>query len=489
MPKKEKNQNMQPSHIPFLRESAPERAVACACGIKLDISRQRLTGEDLDELIGFAEKKDLLGAHARMCAGETVNAAEGRAALHTSLRAFSAAAPKYDEVVAERNRLFAFTKAVREGRWRGCRGDRITDVINIGIGGSEMGPHAVWQALRTANPDLKLHFLASVDGVLLERILSVCKPRSTLVIVSSKSFTTRETQVNAAAVDQWLLEGGVVGGDRARHMVVVSSNTAAADAMCLPPENQFRIWDWVGGRFSVWSAIGLPVMLALGTEAFTEFLMGANEMDRHSLETPVGQNLPALLALLEYWNANRLGITSHCMLPYDERLRTLVPWLQQLEMESLGKTTGADGKHVEGFTGLQVWGHNGNEGQHSFYQWLRDGTGRTSIDLLWSEMPGHRYAEHYRVLLANARAQAEALVMRGPGNPFFNAVSTIVLDAVTPRRLGALMAMYEHKTTMLGHILGLNPFDQPGVELGKRLSRRAEGGADLQAILAEVALQ
>ena len=215
--------------------------------------------------------------------------------------------------------------------------------------------------------------------------------------------------------------------------------------------------------------------------------MGANEMDRHSVTAPVEENLPAILALMEYWNATKMGVTSHCLLPYDERLRVLVPWLQQLEMESLGKTHDPSGEKIDGVTGLAVWGSNGDEGQHSFYQWLRDGAGRTSIDLVWSEMPGHRYAEHYRVLLANVRAQAEALVARNSDSPYFNAVSTIVLDAVTPRRLGALMAMYEHKTTMLGHLFGINPFDQPGVELGKKLSQRAERGADPKALLAEVA--
>lgn len=472
--------------VPFLRDSAPNSVrQAVACGITLDLSRQRMTSEDLQGLFATAAEKDMLGAHARMLRGECVNASEHRSALHASLRAFNTSAPFYAEVSAERRRLFDFAQKVRDGRWRGCRGDRITDVINIGIGGSEKGPAAVWHALRTARPDIHLHFLASVDGVLLDRILAVCEPRSTLVIVSSKSFSTRETQVNATAVDQWLLDNGIVGADRSRHMVVVSANPNAAEAMCLPSENQFAMWDWVGGRFSVWGSIGLPDIIALGPEAFQEFLQGASEMDRHSIEAPVERNVPALLALTAYWNSTRLAMPSHCLLPYDERLRELVPWLQQLEMESLGKSTGADGEPVEGRTGLGVWGSNGNEAQHSFYQWLRDGTGCTSIDLVWSEMPGHRYAEHYRVLLANARAQAEALVTRRSDSPYFNAVSTLVVDAVTPRRLGALMAAYEHKTTMLGTLYGLNPFDQPGVELGKRLSKYAESGADPKKLLEE----
>ena len=478
---------MSPSpSIPFLRESATgDASQAVACGIKLDLSRQRLTQGDLEGLFKFAAEKDLLGAHARMIRGECVNGSEGRPALHTSLRAFSLSAPRYAEVSQERRRLFDFAQRVRDGRWLGCRGDRIVDVINIGIGGSEMGPKAVWHALQTANPDIHLHFLASVDGVLLDRILAACNPRSTLVIVSSKSFSTRETQVNATAVDQWLLDNGIVGADRSRHMVVVSANPHAAEMMCLPLENQFAMWNWVGGRFSVWGGIGLPAIIALGPEAFQEFLQGANEMDRHSLEASIDQNLPALLALTAYWNSTVLKIPTHCLLPYDERLRVLVPWLQQLQMESLGKSHGINGERLKGRTGMLVWGSNGNEAQHSFYQWLRDGTGSTSIDLIWSEMPGHRYAEHYRVLLANARAQAEALVARDPKAPYFNAVSTIVLDAVTPRRLGAVMAMYEHKTTMLGTLYNINPFDQPGVELGKRLSKFAETGADPKKLLEE----
>lgn len=471
---------------PLLRESAPGGVEAKACGIRLDISRQRMTLDDFRRLVDFAQKRGLLDAHRRMTAGEHVNVSEDRAALHTALRNFSPEGVMYDVVHRERARMKAFAEQIRDGRRCGCRGERITDVINVGIGGSEKGPHAVWHALRAANPEIRLHFLSSVDGVLLERTLASCRPHSTLIVVSSKSFTTRETQVNAAAADQWLLDHGIVGNDRARHMVVVSANPQAAEMMCLPEENLFHLWDWVGGRFSVWGAVGLPVAVALGPEVFREFLQGAAEMDRHSSEAPISENLPALLALISYWNATRLEISSHCMLPYDERLRVLVAWLQQLEMESLGKTVTPEGEPIEGHTGQGVWGANGNEGQHSFYQWLRQGTGRTSVDMLWSEMPGHRYAEHYKVLLANARAQAEALVARDPSSPFFNAVSTIVLDAVNPRRLGALMAMYEHKTTMLGTLFHINPFDQPGVELGKRLSRRAEKGGDPAAVFRAV---
>lgn len=263
--------------------------ILCNCGISLDITRQFLRNDNIVDLFQFVADKDCLKWHRAMVDGEIVNSVEHRQALHTSLRAFSADAPRYAEVFAERSRLVAFAKTVREGIWLGCRGDRITDVINIGIGGSEMGVLAAWQALKTVRTDLHLHFLSSVDGVMLERVLAACNPRSTLVVVSSKSFTTRETQVNAAAVDQWLLDNGIVGVDRSRHMVVVSAKPTAAEEMCLPPENAFRLWSWVGGRFSVWSSIGLPLAITLGTEAFMEFLMGANEMDLHSVTTPIEQ--------------------------------------------------------------------------------------------------------------------------------------------------------------------------------------------------------
>ena len=243
--------------------------------------------------------------------------------------------------------------------------------------------------------------------------------------------------------------------------------------MNLPEENFFPIWEWVGGRFSVWSAIGLADAVALGSDTFRALLDGAHAMDVHVAQAPAGENLPLLLALISYWNSTRLGIEQHCFLPYDERLRTMVMWLQQLEMESLGKHVGADGALIEGPTGQAIWGGHGNESQHSFYQWLREGTGSTSIDLLWCEKPGHRHADLHRVLIANAKAQAEALITREE-TECFNAVSTISIDQLDAARLGALMALYEHKTTMLGTLYGINPFDQPGVEFGKKLSRRAE---------------
>lgn len=456
---------------PYFREQNRFSSRVTSCGIRLNFSRQRMTARDWKRLLQVAQRKAMLSQFEAMMRGAVVNASEKRQALHASLRSMHSKAPYFAQIKAERDRMLHFAQSVRSGRWKGCRGDKITDVINIGIGGSEMGPHAVYHALSRPDARVRLHFLSTVDGILLERILSQCTPKSTLVIVSSKSFTTRETQVNAAAVDQWFLDQGIVGPDRARHMVVVSANPQACHMMCLPETNQFYIWEWVGGRFSVWGSIGLPLAIALGQNVFMEFLQGGAEMDKHAKTAPLGQNLPAILAMLAYWNISQWKMMSHCVLPYDERLRGLVGWLQQLEMRSLGKPS-----VTERLTGQGVWGANGNEAQHSFYQWLREGTSCNSIDMIWSEMPGHRFAEHYRVLLANARAQSEALLVRAPNSPYFNVLSTLVLDAITPRRLGALMAMYEHKTTMLGSLLDVNPFDQPGVELGKRLSMDAEKG-------------
>lgn len=460
--------------LPFLRDS--EGVVSFeACGLRLDIGRQRLTQEDLRRLISFAKDRKLLEHHLAMVGGAEVNPTEHRAALHTSLRSPDAAAPHYAEVNEARERMYAFAREIRSGARTGCRGDAITDVINVGIGGSEVGPKALYHAFRDVNPKIRMHFLSGVDGITLDRIIGAVDPYKCLVIVSSKSFHTRETLVNAAAIDEWFRDAGISEADRAKHMVVASANPEAAAMMRLPKENLFPMWDWVGGRFSVWGAVGLGDVIALGPEVFDEFLAGAHEMDCHVAGSPLERNLSALIALIAYWNSARLGIMLQCVLPYDERLRVFVSWEQQLEMESLGKTRAADGTPIVGCTGQGVWGGHGDESQHSFYQWLREGTGRTSVDLIWCEKASHRHEEHHRVLTANARAQAEALVTRDPASPYFNGVTAIAVDELTPRRLGALMAMYEHKTTMLGTLFGINPFDQPGVEYGKQLSREAEG--------------
>ena len=463
---------------PFLSDSLVN-CECCACGLTIDISRQRLTAEQWAGVLQMARSVDVLGKHAQMVKGEIVNRTENRPALHTSLRSKNAQVPYFSEVQTTLRRMKEFAEQVRSGQWLGVSGKAITDVVNVGIGGSEMGPHAVYHALREVNPRIRLHFLSAVDGILVDRILGILNPETTLVIVSSKSFSTRETMVNAQTVDQWLGSAGITSSaDRAKHIVLVSAKTDAYKEMNLPPQNLFPIWSWVGGRFSVWGAVGLPLLIALGSDQFQAFLDGAAEMDEHVRQAPLEKNLPLTLALLAYWNATKYKMQTHCLLPYDERLRMMVAWLQQLEMESLGKTYTPDGGRVSGPTGQGIWGGHGNEAQHSFYQWLREGTGRTSIDIVWCEDPGHSHNHHHCVLTANARAQAQALVTRESGHSeYFNAVTAIRISRLTPRTLGAMMAMYEHKTTLLASLYGINAFDQPGVELGKRLCRQVEAQA------------
>ncbi len=461
--------------IAFLSETRSDCDLN-ACGLTLNIGRQRLTEEEFNTLLLKAQKEGVLERQVKMLQGEVVNTSENRQALHTSLRSDDPASPHYDEVNETRERMYALAEAVRNGQWLGATGKKITDVINVGIGGSEMGPHAVYHALRDINPSIRLHFLSAVDGVLADRILGVLNPETTLAVISSKSFSTRETMLNAELVNEWYEKAGIrTQKDRACHVFLVSAKESACQEMNLPEENRFPIWSWVGGRFSVWGAIGLPLVIALGPDVFKAFLRGAHEMDCHMANAKPEENLPLTLALLSYWNSTKLSMVSHCLLPYDERLRLVVAWLQQLEMESLGKSVRPDGSIITTRTGQAVWGGFGNEAQHSFYQWLRDGSSRTSIDLVWCDEPGHAHAHHHLVLNANAQAQAEALVTRqSPSEEFFNAVTTIRIKKLTPKTLGAFMAMYEHKTTMLATLYGLNAFDQPAVEYGKRLCRELE---------------
>lgn len=456
---------------PFIRDSF-ENFRKSACGVTLDLGRQRISQRELLGLIDFVSDKRMIESFNDMRQGKIVNASEQRSALHTSLRDPSTEAPHAKEVHETLNRFCNFADSVRNWKWRGCTGERITNVINIGIGGSDLGPRTVYNALRKANPEIHLHFLASSDGVIFDRVTEELDPYKTLIVISSKSFKTQETQANAKEIFNWLKQAGISEKQFSKHVVVISANPYAAEYFGLPSDNYFPIWDWVGGRFSVWGAIGLPVAISLGTDIFRRFLAGAYQMDQHASFTPLQNNLPALMAMFAYWNINKLDVSSYCFLPYDERLRTMVDWLQQLEMESLGKSIKSDGNPVVGKTSLTVWGGHGNESQHSFYQWLREGTAKTAIDVCWCEKPGHSHKALDDVLMANAKAQTEALVTRDSNSRYFNVVSTVTLDELTPERLGALMAMYEHKTTMLGTLFEVNAFDQPGVEFGKELAKK-----------------
>jgi glucose-6-phosphate isomerase len=469
------------SAVPLLRDALAGMKPLAACGITLDFSRQRLDAAALRLLLRLAADRDVIGAHRAMVRGEVVNASEQRPALHTALRSPAdsdlAGPPAIRHAVhAELDRLRAFAERVRSGAWRGAGGRAITDVINIGIGGSDSGPRLLCDALGELADGPRVHFLSNVDGHRVARLLARLDPATTLAVVSSKSFSTRETLLNAEAVRAWLAKAGINDAALAQHIAVVSAKPGAALTLGVPDANQFQLWDWVGGRFSVWSAIGLPALLALGPARFDEFLAGGHAMDRHAIDSPLDANLPATLALLAFWNIAVLQATSECLLPYDDRLRGMVTWLQQLEMESLGKSRAADGGLVSLPTIQPVWGGVGTDAQHTFFQALRQGTSRTAIDIVLVERPQHVYAEHHRVLLANARAQAEALVLQDPDSQAVNAVSVLELRDLSPATLGSLMALYEHKTTMLATLLGLNAFDQPGVELGKTLARQQEQG-------------
>ena len=365
---------------PFIRDSF-ENYQKSACGITLDIGRQRINQKELLSLIDFVKEKKMIESFNEMRKGKIVNASEHRSALHTSLRDPSPDAPHAAEVHQTLEAFCKFAEDVRNWKWR-----------------SDIGPKCVYNALRPNKPEIKLHFLASADGVIFDRITSVLDPFSTLIVISSKSFKTQETRANTQEILDWLKKAGIPEKDFKHHVVVVSAKPDAVEQFGLPKENFFPIWDWVGGRFSVWGAIGLPVAIALGART------------------------------------SKPRLSSYCFLPYDERLRVMVDWLQQLEMESLGKSTAADGTPVIGKTSLAVWGGHGNESQHSFYQFLREGTAKNAIDVFWCEKPGHAHKELHRVLMANAKAQTEALVTRDPKSKYFNVVSTVSIEGLTAGR-------------------------------------------------------
>jgi glucose-6-phosphate isomerase len=463
---------------PLLRDSSPQPTLAAA-GLTLDIGRQRIDVPTLVALRQWAQSRGVVSAQHAMVRGDIVNASESRPALHTALReparaALGTPAPVHAAVQAELVRLRAFAMEVRSGAWRGATGRPITDVVNLGIGGSDSAPRLVCDALAERIDGPRPHFVANVDGHVLARLLPQLDAATTLFIVSSKSFSTRETLLNAQTALAWLASAGITGVQRGRHVVTVSAKPGASAALGVADAPQFHLWDWVGGRFSLWSAIGLPAILALGPERFDELLGGAHAMDRHAIDAPLDANLPATLALLAWWNTAVVGATSLCLLPYDDRLRAMIVWLQQLAMESLGKSRGVDGRFVEGQTVQPVWGGVGTDAQHTFFQALRQGTLRTAVDLLVVRQADHAFEEHQRVLVANARAQAEALIAADADSRALNAVNVIELERLTPAALGALLALYEHATTMQATLLGINAFDQPGVELGKVLARQLE---------------
>jgi glucose-6-phosphate isomerase len=494
-------------------------------GLLLDLTRQRLDNDALDALAELADETQLRLRIRELFDGAVVNSTEGRQALHTLLRTPRAAAlpaalaPLHAEVLAERAKCAQFVTEVHGGLRRGSTGERFTDVVNIGIGGSDLGPAMAVQALRQFHTGhLRCHFVSNVDGVELADLISTLDPARTLLIVCSKTFTTQETLANAQLARNWLAER-LGEGAVPRHFAAVSTNAKAMDAFGIGADARFTMWDWVGGRYSMWSAIGLSLELAIGTARFEEFLAGGHAMDEHFSKAPWRDNLPALLGLVAVWNRNFMDCASHAVLPYTQRLARFPAYLQQLEMESLGKRVTREGRAINCATGPAIWGEPGSNAQHSFFQLLHQGSGGVSIDLLLPAQAGSDFARQQDLVIANCLAQAQAFMagyddedvrseLEAKGlsaaqsaallphklHPGSRPVTLLAFERLDPRTLGMLVAMYEHKVYVQAVIWNLNPFDQWGVELGKKLcggvlpavrdaSRGGEAPAELAAIL------
>jgi len=470
-------------------------------GLLLDFSRQRLTTETLALLIQLARAADLEAHIKALLSGEAVNNTEKRPALHIALRRrlerplVVNGRDVMRDVKAEREKLDAFVRSVHEGRITGHTGQRFDTLINIGIGGSDLGPVMAVEALaRYRKPNLRSQFVSNIDGCQLADAIAESNPASTLVIVCSKTFTTLETMTNARRAREWI--AGALGEKALpRHFAAVSVNQRAMDEFGVGPDLRFTIWDWVGGRYSVWSSIGVALALAIGSEQFHAFLDGGRAMDDHFAGTPIDRNLPVLLGLIGVWNRNFLGIPSHAVLPYDQRLHRFPAYLQQLEMESNGKRVTRDGNEIDYDTGAVLWGEPGSNAQHSFFQLLHQGTAAVALDFLAPVQSSSGWQDQQDLALANCLAQAQAL-MAGqtadqvrkeltaagidkaqvealvphkvhPGN---RPSSVLLFKCLDPATLGKLIALYEHKVFVQSVIWDINPFDQWGVELGKKLA-------------------
>ena len=481
-----------------------ERYSLQRCGISLDYAKNLLTDETLKKLLALAEVADVPGWMTRMFSGEHINTTEDRAVLHVALRNLGKRIYRVDgkdvmpDVRSVLDHMRKFSETVRSGNWLGYSGRQITDVVNIGIGGSNLGPLMVCEALTPyQSPSLKTHFVSNVDGTHLAETLRHLDPETTLFNIASKTFTTQETLTNAHSARRWCVNHLGTEGAVARHFVAVSTNTEEVTRFGIRPENMFEFWDWVGGRYSLWSAIGLPIALAIGMDGFEDLLKGAHAMDEHFRSAELKENMPVILALLSIWYGNFAGATSHAVLPYDQYLKQLPAYLQQADMESNGKRVSRNGEIVPYATGSIIWGQAGTDGQHAFYQLIHQGTHLVPCDFIVPLHTHNEMGDHHNKLVANCFAQAEAL-MRGrtieearaelaakkypenqidalsphrvfPGNRPSNMFVVDQFDAAT---LGALIALYEHKIFVQGVIWGINSFDQWGVELGKQLAQK-----------------
>jgi glucose-6-phosphate isomerase len=472
-----------------------------------DFSKHRINDETLPLLLQLAKEAQLENWRDRMFAGEKINITENRAVLHTALRNRSNRPVLVDgvDVMPEVNAVLAqmrdFSEKVRSGAWLGYTGQRITDVVNIGIGGSDLGPVMVCDALKPyASADLAVHFVSNIDGAHLMRALEKCQPETTLFIVASKTFTTQETMTNAISARTWFLNKAQDNAHVAKHFVALSTNAKAVTDFGIDQANMFAFWDWVGGRYSLWSAIGLSIALYVGMDHFEALLSGAHEMDQHFQTAPLEENMPVIMALIGIWYNNFFDVATHAILPYDQGMSRFPAYLQQADMESNGKFICRDGKRIQYKTGPVIWGEAGTNGQHAFYQLIHQGTQVVPCDFL---MPVHsHYAigkhgyAHHKILLANFLAQTQALMLgKTPdearlelqeqgltGAELENLLphkvfegnrpsTSILFDKLTPNTLGKLIALYEHKIFVQGMIWDINSYDQWGVEYGKQIAQ------------------
>ena len=500
-------ESIRPMHMRDMFAADPARFSRFsleACGLLLDYSKNRITEETMRLLFGLARECHVEEWRDKMFRGELINSTEQRAVLHIALRNRSnrpilvGGKDVMPEVNAVLRHMREFSDAVRLGKWKGYSGESITDIVNIGIGGSDLGPVMVTEALKPyCRSDLRAHFVSNVDGTHIVETLKRLRPARTLFIIASKTFTTQETLTNAVTAREWLLSSAHDDAAIAKHFVALSTNEPEVRKFGIDPDNMFEFWDWVGGRYSLWSAIGLSIAVSIGMDKFEELLSGAHVMDEHFRTAPIEKNMPVVLGLLGVWYNNFFSASTHAILPYDQYLHRLPAYLQQGDMESNGKSVSRDGTKVDYETGPVIWGEPGTNGQHAFYQLIHQGTKMIPADFIAPVETHNPVGDHHRILLSNFFAQTEAL-MRGktrdearkelaasgmtgsaleavlPHKVFEGnkPTNSIMMRRITPASLGALIALYEHKIFTQGIVWNVNSFDQWGVELGKQLAKR-----------------
>ena len=489
-----------------------DRYKVAAAGLEFDYSKNHIDDTTLSLLLDVAEKADLSNAIKRLLRGDNINNTEDRPALHTALRFTGEPASEEQKGVQETlDKMATLVKKVHSGEWKGFSGEKITDVVNIGIGGSDLGPRMVTKALTPFHTKhVEVHFVANIDGAEINDLFQKLNPASTLFIVASKSFSTLETLQNSLTARQWILDGGCAESDLGKHFVAISSKVDKAVEFGIDAENIYPMWDWVGGRYSLWSAIGLPIAFAVGMDNFNALRAGGAAMDEHFATAPLSKNIPVLMGLIIFWYSNVMGSHTQTILPYSFHLQLLPAYLQQLEMESNGKSVDREGNRVDYQTGSIVWGTEGTNGQHSFHQLLHQGTITAPIDFIATLKAHHPFDHQNKFLFANCVAQTQALMtgrdldaskaeLRAQGaneeeidfiaqhkvHPGNRPSNTFVMETLTPETLGALISAYEHKVFTLGMLWNINSFDQWGVELGKLLGTHVANAIDTTDIPAD----